>query len=139
MKLVSSLALGSLSLLAACAGAPMASSSGKPFDQATLPTAVQVPAGNKVALELVGKGTAIYECQTLGVGTASIRHAWGFVRAEAGLFDRADTQVGRYFAPPATWDITAGARVSAKQLAIAPAAAGQLPLQMLQADPATGS
>ncbi|RZJ24369.1 MAG: DUF3455 domain-containing protein [Haliea sp.] len=140
MKLVSSLALGSLTLLAACAGAPLVvTSTGKPFDQAGLPAAVQAPSGNKVALELVGKGDAIYECQTRGVGTASISHAWGFVRAEAGLFDRAGKQVGRYFAPVATWDLTAGANVTAKQLATAPTAPGQLPLQLLKADTATGS
>jgi len=40
--------------LAACShmgGAPMA-----PFSQSSLPSAVQVPAGHKVALETVGKG-----------------------------------------------------------------------------------
>lgn len=140
MKLVTSLALGSLTLLAACAGTPaLVATSGKTFDQSALPQAVRVPAGNQVALELVGKGDSVFECQTLGVGTAAISHAWGFARADAKLFDRAGTQVGRYTAPPATWDITAGANVTAKPLATAPAAPNQLPLQMLQADVATGS
>jgi len=139
MKLVSSLALGSLTLLAACAGAPLATSTGKPFDQTALPAAVQVPAGNKVSLELVGKGDAFYECKTFGVGTPTITHGWSFVRPEAKLLDRAGQHVGRYAGPPATWELFVGSVVTGKEQATAPSGPGQLPLQLLKADPAIGS
>jgi len=139
MKLASSLALGSLTLLAACAGAPLAMSTGKPFDQTALPADIRVPAGNKVSLELVGTGDAIYECKTFGVATANITHDWVFVRPEAKLLDRAGQHVGRHTGPVATWDIFAGSLVTGKEQAAAPAGPGQLPLQLLKANPAIGS
>ena len=42
--------------LAGCASKPM-------FQQDTLPAAVQVPAGNRVAMETVGVGEITYECK----------------------------------------------------------------------------
>lgn len=132
--------LATTSLLAACASGPAGpAASGKAFDQSGLPAAVQAPAGHRVALELVGKGDAIYQCTTFGTGTAALTHRWTFVRPDARLMDRAGKQVGRYFGPPPTWDITAGSRVSAKEQATAPASANALPYQLLVADPAMGS
>ena len=124
-------ALCSLSLLAACAGTP----SLKAFDQGSLPPAVQVPAGHRPALLLVGSGDVIYECQP----TSNNQYAWSFVRPEARLLDSAGKQVGRYFGPPATWDYWAGSRVTGKPLASAPAGDGNLPYQLVQAEPATGN
>ena len=129
------IALYSICLLAACAGGPM--SSGKPFDQSGLPAAVQVPAGNKVALELVGTGDVYYVCNPVGEATG--KYAWVFVRPEAKLLDRSGKQVGRYFGPPATWDYWAGSRVTGAQVATAPSGDANLPLQLVKADAATGS
>ena len=54
------LALSATAALAACASGPMMM---KPYDQSMLPAAVQVPAGNKVAMETVGAGDITYECR----------------------------------------------------------------------------
>lgn len=125
-------ALCSLSLLVGCAGNPVV----KAFDQSTLPPAVQVPAGHKSALVLTGAGEVIYECTPIGT---SGQYAWAFVRPEAKLLDPSGKQVGRYFGPPATWDYWAGSRVTGKALESAPAGDGNLPYQLVQADPATGN
>ncbi|RZJ00305.1 MAG: DUF3455 domain-containing protein [Haliea sp.] len=124
-------------MLAACAGAPV--SPVVTFNPAALPAAVQAPAGNKVVLELVGKGDAIYECKTFGLGTPNPTHSWAFLRPEAKLLDRSGKHIGRYSGPPATWDLFVGSRVTGKEQATAPGVAGGLPLQLVKADPATGS
>ena len=56
-----SLAAAATALLGACASGPMMMS--KSYDQGMLPAAVQVPAGNKVAMETVGVGDITYECR----------------------------------------------------------------------------
>ena len=58
------------SILAACASAPMMASM---YDQAALPDAVKVPAGNKVAMETVGVGEITYECRVNTNGYSSAR------------------------------------------------------------------
>ena len=120
--------------MAGCASAPMMA---KPYDQATLPAAVQVPMGNKVAMETVGVGEITYECRakaaTLG------QYEWVFVGPDAKLMDRSGKQVGKYYGPPATWENMDGSKVTATQVAIAPAAAGSIPLQLVKANPAMGS
>ncbi|MGV3569849.1 MAG: DUF3455 domain-containing protein [Ramlibacter sp.] len=116
--------------LAACASSPMMS---RPYDQAMLPAAVQVPAGHRVAMETVGAGDITYECKASATG-----HEWVFVGPDARLMDRAGKQVGRYWGPPATWENMDGSKVTATQVAVAPAAAGSIPLQLVKANPATG-
>jgi hypothetical protein len=129
------LALATVATLAGCAGnAPMMA---RPYDASMLPTAVQVPAGNRIAMETVGKGRITYECR-VKANTAG-EHEWFFVGPDATLMDRSGRMVGRYYGPPATWESTDGSRVTATQLAVAPAAAGNIPLQLVKANPATGS
>jgi hypothetical protein len=120
-------------LLSACAGAPMM----KPYDQAMLPAAVQVPAGNKVVMETVGVGEITYECRVKA--NAADQYEWVFVGPDARLMDRSGKQIGRYYGPPATWENMDGSKVTATQLAVAPAAAGSIPLQLVKANPAMGS
>jgi len=128
------LALATLATLAACAGtAPMAM---RPYDPSVLPAAVQVPAGHRIVMETVGKGRITYECRAK-VNTAG-EHEWFFVGPDATLTDRRGRTVGRYFGPPATWESSDGSRVTATQVAVAPAAAGSIPLQLVKANPALG-
>ncbi|OYU72604.1 MAG: hypothetical protein CFE45_39635 [Burkholderiales bacterium PBB5] len=115
------------------ASAPMSA----PYDQAMLPATVQVPAGNKVAMETVGVGEITYECRAKA--DAPGQHDWVFVGPDAKLMDRSGTQVGRYFGPPATWENTDGSKVTATQVAVAPAAAGSIPLQLVKANAAMGA
>lgn len=119
-------------LLSACAGQPMAAAPA--FDQSALPAAVQVPAGHKVAMETVGVGRITYECKAEGAAAP----AWVFVGPDAALNDRQGRQVGRYYGPPATWESSDGSKVTATQVAVAPAGAGNIPLQLVKANPATG-
>ncbi len=126
-------AASAVSMLAACASAPMM----KPYSQAALPAAVQVPAGNKVAMETVGVGEITYECR--GKSDMAGQYEWVFVGPDAKLMDRSGKQVGKYFGPPATWENMDGSKVTATQVAVAPAAAGSIPLQLVKANPAVGS
>ncbi|RYY94508.1 MAG: DUF3455 domain-containing protein [Comamonadaceae bacterium] len=127
------LAGGLCAVLAACASTPMMS---RTYDQAALPAAVQVPAGHKVALETVGVGQITYECRAKAGMPGS--HEWTFVGPDARLMDRAGKQVGKYWGPPATWESMDGSKVTATQVAVAPAAAGSIPFQLVKANPATG-
>jgi hypothetical protein len=127
------LATATVSVLAACAGGPMT----KPYSQAVLPMAVQVPAGNKVAMETVGVGEITYECR--GKSNMAGQYEWVFVGPDAKLMDRSGKQVGKYFGPPATWENMDGSKVTATQVAVAPAGAGSIPFQLVKANPAMGN
>jgi hypothetical protein len=121
--------------LAGCAGTPMAMAPA--FSQAALPDAVKVPAGQKVAMETVGVGEITYECRAKA--TAATEFEWVFVGPKAALKDRSGKVVGTYYGPPATWESMDGSKLTGKQLAVAPAGAGSIPLQLVQANPAMGS
>ncbi len=123
-------------LLAACGS--MGSGSMKPmFMQDSLPDAVKVPAGNRVAMETVGVGEITYECRDKA--NAPGMTEWVFVGPKAVLNDRSGKQVGTYYGPPATWESNDGSKLTATQLAVAPAGAGNLPYQLVKANPAMGS
>ena len=124
-------------LLAACSMYPKATATVRTYDQAMLPAAVQVPAGNRVAMETVGAGSITYECRTKA--NMATEYEWFFVGPDARLMDRSGKQVGRYFGPPATWENMDGSKVTATQVAVSPASAGSIPLQLVKANPAMGS
>lgn len=132
-----------LSLLAAVSAAALLSACGsmapmKPmFSQDGLPDAIKVPAGNKVAMETVGVGEITYECRDKA--NAPGMTEWVFVGPKAVLNDRSGKQVGTYYGPPATWESMDGSKLTATQLAVAPSGAGNLPFQLVKANPAMGS
>ena len=64
---------------------------------------------------------------------------WFFVGPKAKLADRAGKQVGTYYGPPATWESNDGSKVSGTQVAVAPSGAGNIPFQLVKANPAMGS
>lgn len=127
------LAAAAASLVTACASGPMM----KPFDQSALPVPVQVPAGHNVAMETVGMGEITYECRAKA--TVAGEYEWVFVGPDARLMDRKGRQVGKYYGPPATWENMDGSRVTATQVAVAPAMAGSIPYQLVKANPAMGN
>lgn len=119
-----------LTLLAACGSMqPM-------YSQAMLPAAVQVPAGNKVAMETVGVGNITYQCSPRKDMAGQFE--WGFVGPDARLNDRSGKQVGKYYGPPATWESMDGSKLTATQIAVAPSGTGNIPTQLVKANPATG-
>lgn len=120
-------------VLAGCAASVP---SAAPYSQAQLPDPVKVPAGHKVAMETVGVGQITYECREKA-GQAGA-HEWVFVGPDAVLNDRAGKAVGKYYGPPATWESSDGSRLTGTQVAVAPASAGSIPLQLVKANPAQG-
>ncbi|MFC7298802.1 DUF3455 domain-containing protein [Herminiimonas aquatilis] len=128
---LSAVALASAAvLLSACSTTPM-------YSQDSLPPTVQVPAGNSVAMQTVGAGDITYECRVKKDMAGQFE--WVFVGPDAVLSDRSGKAVGKYFGPPATWASNDGSKVTATQLAVAPAGAGNIPFQLVKANPAMGS
>ena len=130
--------LTSVALLGACAMAGSAKSGAMPtYSQAGLPAAVQVPEGHQVSMETVGVGKITYECRAKKDMPGQFE--WFFVGPDATLMDRNQQMVGKYYGPPATWESRDGSKVTGTQLALAPAAAGSIPLQLVKANPAVGA
>jgi hypothetical protein len=130
-----------LAVLGGCSMMPQSMSSGSmastmPFSQASLPAAVQVPAGNKVAMETVGVGEITYQCREKQ-GAAGT-YEWFFVGPKAALNNRAGTRIGSYYGPPATWENMDGSKLTGTQVAVAPAEVGSIPYQLVKANPAMG-
>ena len=53
--------------------------------------------------------------------------------------DRSGKQVGKYYGPPATWESMDGSKLTATQVAVAPNGTGNIPYQLVKANPAMGS
>jgi len=134
----STLAITSALLVAACGGMPSPSSPMAPmFTQDALPDAVKVPGGHRVALETVGVGEITYECRAKANMAGA--YEWTFVAPKADLNSRGGTRLGTYFGPPATWMANDGSAITGAQLAVSPNGAGNIPLQLVKANPATGA
>ncbi|WP_311221016.1 MULTISPECIES: DUF3455 domain-containing protein [unclassified Acidovorax] len=132
--------VSAVALLAACGSMSSSSTTASgmmTFSQASLPASIQVPAGNKVAWETVGKGDITYECKDKANAPGQVE--WTFAGPDAKLLDRSGKQVGKYYGPPATWEANDGSKLTATQLAVAPSTAGALPYQLVKANPAMGS
>ena len=125
----------SAAVLAAC-GSMGPSMPMSTFSQASLPPSIQVPTGNKVALETVGVGDITYECRDKVNMPGQTE--WVFVGPNAVLNDRMGKQVGKYYGPPATWEAMDGSKLTATQLAVAPSGPTSLPYQLVKANPAMG-
>ena len=122
-----------ISLLTACGSM----SSMPMYSQANLPAAVQVPSGNKVAMETVGVGEITYQCNVKK--DMAYQFEWMFVGPDAKLNDRSGKQLGKYYGPPATWENMDGSKLTGTQVAVAPGSAGNIPNQLVKANPASGS
>jgi hypothetical protein len=122
--------------LSACAGmhSPNMRSA---FDQTTLPEMVKVPSGHKVAMETVGVGEITYECRAKADSAGA--YEWVFAGPQADLNSRSGAKVGTYYGPPATWAANDGSKITGTQLAVAPGGAGNIPLQLVKANPASGA
>lgn len=101
-----------------------------------VPEAVRPPSDHKMTLHTVGVGEITYECRLKAGATDA--HEWAFVAPVATLTDKSKKPVGKYYAGP-TWAAADGSKVTGKQVAVAPAAPGNIPLQLVKAEPATGN
>lgn len=131
MKMLS--LLGATALLSACASSPMPAA--KMVDNMSLPEPVRVPAGQKMRMTATGVGELTYECREKKDMAGA--HEWVFVGPVADLYTGDRKMVGKYYAGP-TWESTDGSKVTGKQVAVAPAGATNIPLQLVKADPASG-
>ncbi len=118
--------------LSACASAPMMMK----VDNAALPEPVRVPAGQKLMMSTTGVGEITYECREKKDMAGA--HEWAFVAPVATLYSGDKKAVGKYYAGP-TWEANDGSKVTGKQLAVAPATPGSIPLQLVKTDPAMGA
>ena len=104
-----------------------------------LPTVKEMCFGefDEGGLETVGVGEITYECRDKANMPGQTE--WVFVGPKAVLNDRSGKQVGTYYGPPATWESNDGSKLTATQLAVAPSGTGNLPYQLVKANPAMGS
>jgi Protein of unknown function (DUF3455) len=102
---------------------------------AQVPAEITPPAGNKAVLTLAATGDLTYECKAVADKPGSF--AWTFAGPNAKLWDANKKEAGKYYGGP-TWEANDGSKVTGKQLAVAPGAAGAIPLQLVQANPSTG-
>ena len=80
-------------------------------------------------MTLKGIGLLTYECRAKA-DDAAIR--MGVRRPRRGLADAKRAPMGKYYGGP-TWEPSDGSKVTGKQLAVRPARAGDIPLQLVQA------
>ncbi|MBC7599784.1 MAG: DUF3455 domain-containing protein, partial [Polaromonas sp.] len=90
MMIRTAIATAAVALIAACGSMTPVMPS---YSQAALPASVQVPAGNKVALETVGVGEITYQCSAKKDMAGQFE--WVFVGPEARLLDRSGKQIGK--------------------------------------------
>ena len=105
-------------------------------DNARLPEAVRVPAEARFRSSSTGIGEITYECREKK--DAAGQFEWAFVAPVATLYGPGQQVVGKYYAGP-TWEASDGSRVGGKQVAVAPAAPGNIALQLVKAEPASGA
>ena len=127
------LMIATAAALSACATSPMMM---KGVDNAALPEAVRAPAGFRQMMSTTGVGELTYECREKA-GMAG-QYEWAFVGPVATLYGADKKMVGKYYAGP-TWEAADGSKVTGKQVAVSPASPGNIPLQLVKADPAMGA
>ena len=105
--------------------------------QTGIPANVQPPAGQKAAMTWTGTGELSYECRARQDDANAFE--WAFVGPDAKLTDATSrAATGKYYAGP-TWEAADGSKVTGKQVGVAPAAAGNIPFQLVKTDPGSGS
>lgn len=127
--------LGSAALAACSTNKPMMTSTAAQPNAVAEP--IRVPAGHSMVMQTVGAGQLLYECKLKANTTDA--HEWTFVGPTATLMDRSGKTVGKYYGPPATWESLDGSKVTATQVAVSPAGTGNIPHQLVKANPAQGS
>lgn len=74
-----------------------------------VPDQLQVPVGQKLALDVLGVGVQIYVCSTLA--SDADKFEWHFKAPEAELFTEEGRKVGKHYAGP-TWESNDGSKVA---------------------------
>ncbi|AOY02158.1 DUF3455 domain-containing protein [Jeongeupia sp. USM3] len=119
----------SLCLLAACASPPA-------MQQSTLPESIRVNPPDKLVMSTTGVGEITYECRAKK--DAAGQFEWAFAGPSAVLYDQRRQVVGKYYGGP-TWESVDGSKVTGSQVAVSPAPAGNIPLQLVKANSLSGA
>ena len=129
------LSVVTIAALSACASqSPMMAT----YSQANLPDAVKVPSGHSVVMETtITAGEITYQCRAKQA--MADQFEWVFVGPAASLKDRKGAMVGKYYGPPATWESRDGSKITGTQVAVAPNGEGNIPNQLVKANPAMGA
>ncbi|MEO8486119.1 MAG: DUF3455 domain-containing protein [Betaproteobacteria bacterium] len=102
-----------------------------------VPATVMPPAGHKAAMTWTGTGMLTYECRAKADNAAM--HEWAFAGPDARLSDaKSMAAMGKYYAGP-TWEANDGGKTTGKQVAMAPAPAGNIPFQLVKAEGGSGA
>ena len=118
--------LGLLALLSATLVAGAAVPAGAGSKPPPVPDAIKVPAGQKVVLDVIGKGVQIYDCD-------ATTRAWTFREPAAVLYGHRGRPVGIHFRGP-TFESFDGSSVVGTLQASAPAPdPGAIPWLLLRA------
>ena len=123
--------LGLLALLSATlvAGAAVpAGAGGKPPE---VPPAIQPPAGQKVVLDVVGKGVQIYDCKASAADPAVL--AWTFREPAAVLYGHRGRPVGIHFRGPTFESFDGSNVVGALKASVPSPTPGAVPWLLLAA------
>lgn len=99
----------------------------------TVPAALAVPVGNKLAFHLDAIGTQNYRCDAVPAG-----FAWVFVAPEAKLLNGGGRVVGKHYAGP-TWEAKDGSTVVGTKLAAVVSDPTSIPWLLLAAASHTGN
>jgi Protein of unknown function (DUF3455) len=122
--------LGLLALLSSTLVAGAAMPAGAGSRPPAVPPAIQVPAGQEVVLDVVGKGVQIYDCRP---STADPNvHAWTFREPAAVLYGHRGRPVGIHFRGP-TFESFDGSSVVGALEDSAPSPTGSIPWLLLAA------
>ena len=100
--------LGLLALLSTILVASAALPAGAGSKPPAVPPALQVPEGQKVVLDVTGKGVQIYDCKPSTANPAVL--AWTFREPAAVLYGHRERPVGIHFAGP-TFESFDGSKV----------------------------
>jgi Protein of unknown function (DUF3455) len=85
-----------------------------PIAAQEIPAQLQVPAGEKLVIEVHAKGDQIYACKT-----DAAQSAWILKAPDAQLFDKDGKLFGKHFAGP-SWQANDGSKVTGKAAANVP-------------------
>jgi Protein of unknown function (DUF3455) len=108
-----------------------------PLVAPTVPAAIRVPAGAKLARKLHATGAQVYTCAAPASGAATF--AWTLKRPDATLFDATGAKVGTHGAGP-TWTSKDGSAVVGQKIAQADAPAPDaVPWLLLRATTTSGT
>ncbi|HVE51078.1 MAG TPA: DUF3455 domain-containing protein [Casimicrobiaceae bacterium] len=102
-----------------------------------VPAAVKPPGAAMAAMTWTGTGELTYECRAKAGAAGTFE--WVFAGPDARLTDaKSRAAMGKYYGGP-TWEAADGSKVTGKQVAVAPAAAGNIPLQLVKAENGQGA